>query len=122
MTKALPFRSKVCQHCGLLSAATSHGSVGECVDALQHEVARLRDRTTKANRVPPSFLNVRGIGTMQERRRLGSVGLADPHDLQLPSGRRVGPRRRSARLQTNATIWSVVRDATRISQQWAFTR
>jgi hypothetical protein len=44
MTKALPFRANVCQYCGLLSAATSHGSVGECVDALQHEVARLRDR------------------------------------------------------------------------------
>ena len=29
--------------CGLQSAATSHSSVGECVDALQRELARLRN-------------------------------------------------------------------------------
>jgi hypothetical protein len=33
----------VCRYCNLRSAVTNHGSVGECVDALQREVARLRN-------------------------------------------------------------------------------
>jgi hypothetical protein len=40
---APPPTNRVCLYCGLQSAATSHGSVADCVDALQREVARLRD-------------------------------------------------------------------------------
>ena len=44
MTKsAPPPRNRVCLDGGLQSAVTNDGSVGECVDALQREVARLRD-------------------------------------------------------------------------------
>ena len=44
MTKsAPPLKNRVCLYCGLQSPETNHGSVGECVDALQREVARLRD-------------------------------------------------------------------------------
>jgi hypothetical protein len=40
---APPPKNRVCLYCGLPSSVTNHGSVGECVDALQREVARLRD-------------------------------------------------------------------------------
>ena len=43
MKSAPPPQSRVCLYCGLPSSVTSHGNVGECVDALQHEVARLTD-------------------------------------------------------------------------------
>ena len=43
MTKSASPPNKVCLYCGLQSAATNHGSVGECVHALKREVARLSD-------------------------------------------------------------------------------
>lgn len=40
---APPLKSGVCFYCGLQSGVASHGSVSECIDALEREVARLRD-------------------------------------------------------------------------------
>jgi len=40
---APPPKCRVCLYCGLPSGVTSHGNVCDCVDALQHEVARLTD-------------------------------------------------------------------------------
>jgi coproporphyrinogen III oxidase-like Fe-S oxidoreductase len=42
-----------CPYCGLHSTAMNHGSVGECVDALQREVARLKDHLRQGKSVRP---------------------------------------------------------------------
>jgi coproporphyrinogen III oxidase-like Fe-S oxidoreductase len=51
---AAPCRKGVCLYCGLQSLETNHGSVGECVDALQREVARLRDHLRQGKRNVPA--------------------------------------------------------------------
>lgn len=42
-TSAPAAKNRVCLYCGLPSGATNHGTVGECVDAIQCETVRLRD-------------------------------------------------------------------------------
>lgn len=43
MTKsAASLKRRVCIYCGLQSPDTYHGTIGECVAALEREVARLR--------------------------------------------------------------------------------
>jgi hypothetical protein len=44
MKSPSPTKHVVCLYCGLQSAVTNHASLGECVDALQREVTRLRDQ------------------------------------------------------------------------------
>ena len=67
----------MCLYCGLQSAVTNPGSVGECVDALQREVARLRDHLREGTRVSPSLPNMHRFGTLEERPWLGSVASED---------------------------------------------
>jgi hypothetical protein len=45
-----PAKHGVCLYCGLQSPATSHGSTGECVDALHREIARLSQRLREERR------------------------------------------------------------------------
>jgi hypothetical protein len=49
-------KHRVCLYCGLQSPAASHGNVGECVDALQCEVDRLRGHLRESKR------NVAAVG------------------------------------------------------------
>jgi hypothetical protein len=52
-TSAPPPKSRICRYCGLLSGVTSHATSSECVEALQREVAWLKDHLGQGKpRVP----------------------------------------------------------------------
>jgi hypothetical protein len=93
---APPPTNRVCLYCGLQSAATSHGSVADCVDALQREVARLRDHLHQGKPSGPVIFST-CIGSGQCR----SDGDSAPSRWLIPrtwccGGATLGPLSRSA--------------------------
>ena len=101
---------------GQASGVTSHGNVGECVDALQHEVARLTDHLRQRRPSVP-VASQRATDPRPTSARLTPA--AQPRqDLQLPSERRAGPRGRCERLRAFAAAtalraWRLSLDSTR---------
>ena len=93
MTKlAPPRKTRVCFYCGLQSPETYHGSIGECVAALEREVARLRGhvRQGKPN-VPVASQRAsdRKDAQTTSPAHAGWLSRQDPH---LPSERRTPER------------------------------
>ena len=55
MTDASPARYAVCRYCGVLAQSLGHANIGECIGALECEMALLRDHLRRRGTMPSTF-------------------------------------------------------------------
>jgi hypothetical protein len=68
MKSGLPDNRIRCRYCGLESVVTSHGTMGECIAALEREVNRLRQEL-------PDHVTTAAAAARQQRHSQPSRGL-----------------------------------------------